>query len=98
MYILLPKSCQIDCNSLFSTFTEDSPELTLHINCRNQLVGKTTPLYHILQDLSSKRVGIEGKPPQYETQNRNTMWFLYDCAGFTEGWQESRDPIIRVWQ
>lgn len=87
MCLVLLKSCHIYHNSLFLTFTEDPTELTLLINCKNQLVGgkqtnKPTTLYPTLQELSSQWIGVEGKPPQSEAQNRNTVGFLYGCAGF----------------
>lgn len=44
--------------------------------------NQLTTLYPTLQELSSQWIGVEGKPPQSEAQNRNTVGFLYGCAGF----------------
>jgi len=52
------------------TFTEDPPELTLHINIRNQLVEKKT-IHPILQEYSSQSTGVEGKRPWYETEQND---------------------------
>lgn len=74
--IVFPKSCQIYCNSLFSTFTEDPPDSHIILTAEINLLGNKFIMFYITgikfsKDGCKRRASIIW----------NTMWFLYSSTG-----------------